>query len=44
MQRYQEDEFDSQLRAVLKADEFAKFRAKRAAQKRAFRPGRRPNK
>jgi hypothetical protein len=42
MQRF-EDEFDNQLRSVLKADEYAKFQAKRAAQQRA-RPGRRPSK
>ena len=43
MQR-SEDEFETQLRAVLKADEYAKFQAKRAAHQRVRRPGRRPNK
>lgn len=43
MQRF-EDDFDTQLRTVLKADEYAKFQAKRAAQQRVRRPGRRPNK
>ncbi|WP_262896000.1 hypothetical protein [Hymenobacter rubidus] len=44
MQRFLEDEFAAELRTVLKADEYAKFQAKRAAQKRAQRPGRRPAK
>lgn len=43
MQRF-EDEFDNQLRSVLKADEYAKVQAKRVAHQRAKRPGRRPNK
>ena len=43
MQRFEEDDSDGQLRAVLKADEFAKFQAKRAAQKRGRRLGKRPN-
>lgn len=42
MQRFEEDEYDMQLRAVLKADEFARFQAKRAAQKRGRRLGKRP--
>ncbi|MEL5996043.1 hypothetical protein [Hymenobacter segetis] len=41
MQRF-EDEFDIQLRSVLKADEYAKLQAQRAAQRRARRHGRRP--
>ncbi|WP_460609203.1 hypothetical protein [Hymenobacter terrigena] len=41
MQRF-EDESDTQLRSVLKADEYAKLQAQRAAQRRARRPGRRP--
>ncbi|GAB2849841.1 hypothetical protein GCM10027044_06220 [Hymenobacter ruber] len=41
MQRF-EDEFDTQLRSVLKADEYAKLQAQRAAQRRARRHGRRP--
>ena len=44
MSRFEEDESDFQLRSVLKADEYAKLQAKRAAQQRAHRPGRRPKK
>jgi hypothetical protein len=43
MQRF-EDDADTDLRAVLKADEYARVRAQRTAQKRAYRQGRRPNK
>ncbi|WP_262906031.1 hypothetical protein [Hymenobacter terricola] len=43
MQRFREDETDAQLRTVLKADEYARFQAKRAAYKRVRRSGRRPN-
>ncbi|WP_262895748.1 hypothetical protein [Hymenobacter ruricola] len=42
MSRFEEDEVDAQLRAVLKADEYARLQAKRAARQRANRPGRRP--
>ncbi|WP_216680091.1 hypothetical protein [Hymenobacter siberiensis] len=41
VQRF-EDEFDTQLRLLLKADEYARLQAKPAAQRRARRPGRRP--
>ena len=41
MQRF-EDESDVQLRTVLKADEYAKFQAKRVAHKRGRRLGKRP--
>jgi len=44
MQRFPEDDSDTQLRTVLKADEYARLRAQRAAQQKAHRPGRRPNK
>lgn len=37
-----EGDSDSQLRTVLKADEYARLQAQRVAQKRARRPGRRP--
>ena len=43
MQRF-EDDADTDLRSVLKADEYARVRAQRVAQKRAYRQGRRPTK
>ena len=39
-----EDDSESQLQTVLKADEYARLQAQHVAQKRARRPGRRPNK
>lgn len=41
MQRF-EDDADDLLRRVLKAEEYAKFQAKRAARKRVRLSGRRP--
>lgn len=43
MQRFENDA-DADLRAVLKADEYARVQAQRTAQKRAYRQGRRSNK
>lgn len=43
MQRF-EDDTDTDLRTVLKADKYARGRAQRTARKRACRLGRWPNK